>query len=833
MTVHLVCNAHLDPAWLWEIDEGAAEVLSTFRIAADFCEEYDGFVFNHNEAILYEWVKEFDAGLFARIQRLVREGRWHIMGGWFLQPDCNMPSGESFVRQILIGRQFFSQHFDVEPSTAINFDPFGHTRGLVQIMARSGYTSYIHCRPGPEDLTLPGEYYRWIGYDGSSVVVARKADMYISHVGAAVEKTRATMEREADHDPVLVLWGIGNHGGGPSREDLRMIAAFQQESSERGDSILHSTPERFFGDLAASGRELPEWTNDLNPWAPGCYTSQIRIKQKHRRLENDLYATERLAVHAGLLELAEYPRQEIAAAQYDLLTSEFHDILPGSSIRPVEEASLRLLDHGLEILSRARRRLFFALAATMPAPEADTIPIIAYHSGARPADGVWECEFQPPRQNWESTFTDYEVVHDGKVVPSQIEHEASSLTLDWRKKIVFRATLPAASMTRFVCRPVIRQSRPVPTLTARDGRLVMANESMRLAVSASTGLVDEFVVNGVSLVRPGAFQPIVVADDEDAWGSMVRRYRDQVGAFTLMSAERSAAYSGFDGTTLPAVRVIEEGAVRTIVEALFQYGDSACILRYKVPRAGASFDLEVEVNWREKNRMLKLAIPTTLDGTKLLGQVAFGVQELPANGDELVTQRWQAVVGQATEHAGERFALGMIDDGVYGSDFSDGELRISLVHAPVYSALRLGERPIVSADRHNPRIDQGERFFSFRVVADRADDLVSRLGTLAAAFNERPYFLSLFTRGDGVPLAAGLTLDDDAVLCSALKAAEDGEPELIARLFNTTDVRRTGVADLAGRASIDYDLGPYEVRTYRGTAAGRWRECSIIERELP
>ena len=111
MKVHLVCNAHLDPAWLWELEEGAAEVLSTFRIAAEFCERYEGFVFNHNEAILYRWVREFDPELFARIQRLVREGRWHIMGGWFLQPDCNMPSGESFVRQILVGRRFFSEHF--------------------------------------------------------------------------------------------------------------------------------------------------------------------------------------------------------------------------------------------------------------------------------------------------------------------------------------------------------------------------------------------------------------------------------------------------------------------------------------------------------------------------------------------------------------------------------------------------------------------------------------------------------------------------------------------------------------------------------------------------
>ena len=103
--VHLICNAHLDPIWLWEWQEGAAEALSTFRTAADLCEEFDGFVFNHNEAVLYRWVAEYEPELFERIRRLVAAGKWHIMGGWYLQPDCNMPSGESFARQAIIGKQ--------------------------------------------------------------------------------------------------------------------------------------------------------------------------------------------------------------------------------------------------------------------------------------------------------------------------------------------------------------------------------------------------------------------------------------------------------------------------------------------------------------------------------------------------------------------------------------------------------------------------------------------------------------------------------------------------------------------------------------------------------
>ncbi len=184
-TVHLICNAHLDPVWLWEWEEGAATAISTFRTAADLCEEFDTFVFNHNEAILYRWVEEYEPALFERIQRLVKAGRWHIMGGWYLQPDCNMPSGESFVRQILLGRRYFAEKFGARPTTAINFDPFGHTRGLVQILARSGFNSYIVCRPDANDCPTPDGPYWWEGYDGSRVRVLRPRQWYNSPLGKA------------------------------------------------------------------------------------------------------------------------------------------------------------------------------------------------------------------------------------------------------------------------------------------------------------------------------------------------------------------------------------------------------------------------------------------------------------------------------------------------------------------------------------------------------------------------------------------------------------------------------------------------------------------------
>ena len=129
--VHLVCNAHIDPIWQWEWDEGAAAAISTFQSAVNFADEFD-YIFCHNEVTLYKYIEEYTPDLFEKIKRLIAAGKWHVMGGWYLQPDCNMPCGESLVRQIQVGHKYFRGKFGVNPTTAINFDPFGHSRGLVQ-----------------------------------------------------------------------------------------------------------------------------------------------------------------------------------------------------------------------------------------------------------------------------------------------------------------------------------------------------------------------------------------------------------------------------------------------------------------------------------------------------------------------------------------------------------------------------------------------------------------------------------------------------------------------------------------------------------------------------
>lgn len=825
--LHLVCNAHIDPVWLWEWPEGAGEALSTFRTAADFCESFGDFVFCHNEAILYRWVEEFEPALFRRIRRLVRRGRWNILGGWYLQPDCNLPSGESFVRQVAAGKRYFREKFGVDVRTAANLDPFGHSRGLVQILAKSGYHSYLFCRPDKAFLELPDGEFTWIGFDGSEITALRAEAHYNSREGGARARVEGWLKSHTGRAPGLLLWGIGDHGGGASRRDLEDLTALKAE--RRDVEILHSTAEAYFEEAAARGRRLPRVDRDLNPWAVGCYTTMSRVKGKHRELENELFSTEKMAAAASFQGLMEYPAAELREAERDLLFAEFHDILPGSSIGPGEEGAVRLLDHGLEILSRTKARAFFALAAGEKRAGEGEIPIFVHNPHPFKVRTIVECEFEEHEPNFGGGYLRPRMSRDGRDLPCQPEKELSNLSLEWRKKAVFEAELEPGALNRFACRLERIEAAPKPGLRPEDGAFRFRSGDLEASIGTETGLLEAYKAGGEDFLAGGAFRPIVLADDADPWGMNVRRFRDPAGAFALLSPEAGARFSGIAAGPIPSVRIIEDGEVRSVVESVFGYGDSFLRLRYAVPRRGTEIEVEARVFWNEKDRMLKLSLPTVFRAASYRGQVAYGAQDLPADGDEAVSQKWCAVVDRA-----RGLALTVVNDGTYGSDFLDGELRLSLLRSPAHAADPGGGKPMLRQDRFIPRIDQGERVFRFWLNAGPERASLDTIDREALVHNERPYVLPYFPPGRGKKSRPFIVLGDSVVQLAAAKKAERGA-DLILRLFEPTGRPRTTTVALPfAAAETRVSLGGFEIKSLAFNPRTRkFREIDLLEGRRP
>lgn len=804
--VTLVCNAHLDPVWLWEWEEGAAEALSTFRSAADLCEEFPNFIFNHNEAVLYRWVQEYEPELFERIQRLVKAGQWHIMGGWHLQPDCNLPSGESFVRQILAGRRYFWKHFKAWPTTAINFDSFGHTRGLVQIMARSGYDSYLFCRPDKTWLDLPAENFEWVGFDGSSVTGLRSLSHYLTALGKGAAELEAFIEEFGERDPTLFLWGVGNHGGGPSRKDIRDIDALRKSSDP---IIRHAIPEDYFRKLKEKQPNLPKVETSIRPWAVGCYTSMSRVKRLHRQLENQLFKTEKMATRAWAAGRMKYPAKALAKAIRDLLFGEFHDILPGSSIEPAEAASIRQMNHGLEILARIQARSFFALAHGQPRAKPGQTILFACNPHPYPVDAVMECEFNLADFNKSRSISLPTLRLGGRIVPSQLEKELSSLPLDWRKRVVFRARLAPSSMSRFECSvervPPGRFKLPV---FQRNGHR-FRNEDMTVQINGRTGLIDSYRVHGVEYLQKGAFAPQVLEDSVDPW-EMQRNHLGKVeGRFRLADRKTAARFAGLEHLDeLAPIRIIEDGAVRRVIEAILVHGSSTVVLHYKLPKVGSEIEVEVRVFWAEKTRALKIAIPTRDKMSTCLGQTAYGRETLPDNGDEAVAQRWLLVDSRSSNKA-----LTCINDGTYGCDFRNGVLRINLLRSAAYAAHPIPGTTPLRQDRFTPRLDQGEHRYRFWIQGGVRNERFQGTEREASVRNESPVVLSFQPDGLGKAPKNGLAVSDPSVVVTAIKKAENGDA-IVIRLFESTGrKRKVRVVESDWGLRQQVSLSPFEIKT--------------------
>ncbi|MBP3392381.1 MAG: alpha-mannosidase [Clostridia bacterium] len=786
--IHLICNAHIDPIWQWDWPEGASATLSTFYSAVKLCREFD-YVFCHNEVTVYKYVEEYAPELFAEIQELVKAGKWHIMGGWYLQPDCNMPSGESFVRQIREGQQYFREKFGIVPTTAINFDPFGHTVGLVQIIKKCGQDSYIFMRPYARELNLPCEQFIWRGLDGSEIKGARSIGGYNTPLGESASAIRERTEQQ-DFPVGMVLWGVGNHGGGPSRKDLADIR--RELLPDTQIQYVHSTPEKFFSAIS------PEAVFDqsLHISMPGCYTSMYRVKEKHARLEAELYMAEKMAAVAYARgALKDYPENALQTATQDLLNAEFHDILPGSSIQCAEDAGLKLLDHGLLEAERVKIKSFFALSAAQ-SPAADgEYPIVVFNPHPYALCDNVECEFMLADQNWKDDILSRITVLDEhrNPVPYQVIKEESNLNLDWRKRIVFEARLKPMALTRY---SVYVEFVPTEKV-AKKPVFVFDNGRKYVRINPDTGLLESYKIHGVEYIGEG-FGLCSFEDNADPWGMgnhQLQRMGTGEKAFAL-SKHPDGPFKG-----MQSVQVIEDGDIYLGIEAYFECDNTRARILYKIYKNNDDLDIDVTLYMGDIDRIMKLKFPLTVSG-QLIGQTAFGTEPLFTDARENVAHRFLAV------DQGDK-CVALLNKGVYGSHYEQGSVYMSLVRGVTYCAHPINDRPLIPQDRFTKKIDQGENNYSFRLTVTNRNQLERK----TAEFVMPPYALNIFP----IPSTAtdfadfDLKLGGDVIALPALKKAW-GKDALILRLQNNTPESVDSYVQLNG-VHLPLHFGKYEVKT--------------------
>jgi alpha-mannosidase len=766
-TLHMVGNAHIDPVWLWQWPEGYQEVRATFQSAVDRLDEFPEYIFTCDSSLFFAWVEESDPELFARIAAHIRSGRFQVIGGWWIEPDCNIPAGESFVRQALYGQRYLKEKFGITATTGANIDSFGHNATIPQILAKSGCDSYVFLRPGPTEKELPAPLFRWESPDGSHVLGYRIPHEYLApkdDIGEHVEKAVSTLPEGGEE--WAVFYGVGNHGGGPTIANLKQIA-------EMGEPLRPSSLRAFFDSVAHNG-DIPTVRGDLQSHARGCYTTHSGIKRWNRRAENLLLRAEKWSAIAHSLGVQEYPAERLREAWKLVLFNQFHDTLAGTSIAPAYEDARDQLGHASSLAANAFNAATQSIARGIQVDhEEDIRPVVVFNPHPWPLSTDAEIEYTWMRETGASICDD-----DGNDVPMQYTRPLTTMSSS-RARLTFPVELPPLGYRTFRVRPWEVALPPAAPLE---------NDHLKLEIDPGTGRIASLVhkPSGVDLAAPAKKHAVVIDDTSDTWGHDVVAYDDEAGEFECTS-----------------VRVLETGPVRSIVRVESSYGSSTLREDYVVSVAAPYVDVRVAIDWHEKLKLLKLRYPTSVDAAEATYETPYGTIVRPANGHEEPGQSWVDVSGDGA-------GLTVINDAKYGYDVRGADIGISAVRSPVWAW-------------HDPReleeggdfeyMDLGRQTFTVRLVPHggdwRAADVVRR----AAELNQPPFAL-IETFHDG-PLPPSRSFADDgggSVVVTVVKQAEDGGAWTV-RAVETAGREADAHIEVLG-TTIDAHFGPNEIKTF-------------------
>ena len=367
--VYLAGHAHIDMNWLWRWPETVQACRDTFRQALRFMEEFPDFRLSQSQASVYEAMEHEDPALFEGIQKAVRQGTWEVTGGMWTEGDTNLSSGEALCRSFLLAQRYFRSKLGVQAKVGWLPDNFGHCAQLPQLLRLAGIDCFYHMRCSP-----PAQLYWWQGIDGSRVL-AKTGQGYNDQITPSIRRQPQRMPEETPRQ--LFVYGVGNHGGGPTRRDIQAASRFQK--NRLFPEIKFATAGEYFADVRplADGAFVHE--GELQYIFEGCYTSVSRVKQGNRDLENALQTTEALAVVA-LLHGQTYPAEEIRQAWKVLVFNQFHDILPGSAIHESNADSVAQYQRALEAcrVLRLRTMRFIGEKITTPVGEGH-IPLLVFN----------------------------------------------------------------------------------------------------------------------------------------------------------------------------------------------------------------------------------------------------------------------------------------------------------------------------------------------------------------------------------------------------------------------------------------------------------------------
>ncbi|QGQ95227.1 alpha-mannosidase [Paenibacillus psychroresistens] len=785
--LHMIGNAHLDPVWLWQWQEGYAEIKATFRSALDRMNEFPEFIFTCAGAAYYQWIEQNAPEMFEEIHSRVKEGRWVIVGGWWIQPDCNIPAGESFVRHGLYSQRYFQEKFGVMAKVGYNVDSFGHHNMLPQILKKSGMDYYVYMRPEEHEKSMERNLFWWESLDGSRVMTFRNPISYNNwnpkkHEDAVQSKALEVLELAEKHEHNLMcFYGVGNHGGGPTIANLQSIQQLQDEHS-KGQFKL-SSPNAYFKEMELSNPAIPVFTDDLQHHASGCYSAHSETKALNRRAEHRLLTAEKFSTFSHLIAGFEYPATEIRRGWNNVMFNQFHDIMGGCSIKEAfddsRDAYGESLNNAAVSLNAALQKISWSID-TMKDEIQSLNKDMDWQLWEQKDAGIPVVVFNP--LSWKilapiqinkrvKSVTDA----DGEAIEYQIVR-GSRTNVDGDKfDTLFMGRIPAMGYKVFWIYKEKELPTPASTQCLLAETYALENNWYRLEIEPHTGHVRRLYdkQNKVEVLSGKGAVPIVIDEHHcDTWAHGVFEFRNEIATFSDAQ-----------------VTLLESGPLRAKIRVTNRYNHSVLQQDFMLYRDKPGVEVKVKLDWHEKHKMLKLSFPVHVTDPKATYEIPYGYIERPVNGEEEPGQQWLDVTGIPVSGDLPQYGLTLFNDSKYSFDVKDNDLRMTVVRSPIY-ADHYGER-----DDQCEFMDQGVQEFRYALASHVGDWRNAEASKKAYELNVPPiHIIETYHKGILPQIAEGIQVTAENLIVTVFKKSEDGNGYIL-RFYETNG--QDGETDLA------------------------------------
>ncbi|HBI72023.1 MAG TPA: hypothetical protein DEG06_11360 [Lachnospiraceae bacterium] len=781
--IHMIGNTHIDPVWLWKKAEGMQEVKSSFSSALDRMNEFPDFKFTMSSISYLAWVKENCPDLFERIREKVKEGRWEIAGAMWVEPDCILPAGESFVRHFLYSKRFVEENFEIDPVVGYNVDSFGHTSNLPSILAGCGMKYYLFNRPDKTKLAVPPVFV-WKSPDGSSVTAERIGGEYLAWTKPGIAYNLKE-SKEALHsygyDRMAVFYGVGNHGGGPTIDNIRSIYELREEDKE--DAIDFSTMREFFGTVEKE--HLTEFQGELGRIFMGCYSSDNEIKRLNRQAEWSLLKAEAIGAIAVKLSggTYRYPKEDMERAWKMALFNQFHDILSGTSIEPARNEACQEFQYAI---ATARNTI------------ANGIQGIANHIDTR-GDGFPLVLVNPTGKAYHGVLcTDVYVSSAGRkqvrmrdTTGEEIPYAESGYRHnerdEARKSILFEAEVPPMGYA------VYRVLQEGPSFKPVKNRMMVeknfiSNGILTVTIDEKTGCPSSIIKNGIELLADKvAFK--VFYDDRGAWGGELLEEKSE-GIFEASN-----------------IKLIETNFLRTVLRSTLLYQKSELVVDYILEKDSDIVKMNCSIHNHERHTEIAFCLPVAGKKHQVITETAFlAEQKVVKDGTEYYQHRFADITND------KGFGISVINNNAYGMNQKDNEYRLIISRSAMFARGESGPVDITPDKRF---MDQGSWDFCLELLPHEEPIQKQRLFTEADFLHMPIEHLgdSNHTGEHWLRKESMATVTGAGVQISSYKLAECEKGTQVLRLFECEGMETVAQVKVQNTA-FTVHLSPYQVKTY-------------------